>query len=127
MFGLPSDFGTSSLNLKEKRPQFSVVVKPKNGAAVGSGAWPNAVVAMRTITTFFQVFKIENCRLDFPACRQGRFGSFCGNGEKNKGKKRFFASSYAKASADESLRNRRFDEVNDRKNVILREQSDRRI
>jgi hypothetical protein len=96
----------------KKWPQFSVVAKPKNGVAAGSGAWPNAVVAMRTITPFCQVFKIENCSLDLPACRQGRFGSFYGNGKKNKEKKRFFASSYAEASMDASLRNRRFDEVN---------------
>jgi hypothetical protein len=78
------------------------------------------VVAMRTITPFCQVFKIENCSLDF-------FVSFFINGKKKALRFFHFASSYAEASVDESLRNRRFDEVNDRKNVILREQSDRRI
>jgi hypothetical protein len=76
-FGLPSDFGIHIVwNGRKKWPQFSVVAKPKNGVAAGSGAWPNAVVAMRTITTFYQVFKIENCSLAFPACRQGRFVDF---------------------------------------------------
>jgi hypothetical protein len=75
---------------------------------VGSGAWPNEVFAMRMITTFCQVFKIENCSLDF-------FVSFFINGKKKALRFFHFASSYAEASVDESLRNRRFEKVNDKR------------